>query len=245
MMLHLCHLYGDVMNTYGDDGNIITLQKRCAWRGIEVKFTLSAIGDPIPTDVDVFFFGGGQDKAQEFVGRDLIQKKKGETIKKMIDDGTSLLAICGGYQLLGEYYQPFEGPRIPGVGVFPAWTEAGEQRMIGNVVVQVRPGFLNDTHSTLVGFENHSGKTFLHHPDDRLGTVVSGSGNNGEDKTEGIIVKNAIGCYLHGSLLPKNPHLADWLITKALEHRTGKKIKLTPLDDTLEWQAHKIAKCLH
>ena len=226
-----------MMNTYGDDGNILAIQKRCAWRGIDVTLMHSTIGDTIPSDVNLFFFGGGQDKAQEAVGRDLIESKKGAVIKKQVDDGVPLLSVCGGYQLLAEYYQPFEGQKIPGVGLFPAWTEAGQKRMIGNVVVQLKPGFL-DGHPTLVGFENHSGRTFLRNLRDRLGMIVSGNGNNGEDSTEGIMVKHAIGCYLHGSLLPKNPHLADWLIVKALEHRYRKKIDVSPLDDTLEWRAH-------
>ncbi|MDP3724579.1 MAG: glutamine amidotransferase [bacterium] len=241
MTLQLCHLYGDIMNTYGDDGNIIAIQKRCAWRGIDVELMRSNIGDSIPSDVDLFFFGGGQDKAQEAVGRDLVETNKGAQLKKQVDDGTPLLSICGGYQLLAEYYQPFEGQKIPGVGLFPAYTEAGQRRMIGNVVVQLRPDVFDNIHSTIVGFENHSGRTFLRNLDDRLGTVVSGNGNNGGDSTEGIMVKHAIGCYLHGSLLPKNPHLADWLIGKALEHRYRKKIDLSPLDDTLEWRAHSAA----
>lgn len=221
------HLYGDLMNIYGDEGNIIALRKRAEWRGIEVEVRQISLGDKIkPGEIDLYFFGGGQDQAQGIVAKDLASKA--EILRADIEDGIPFLAICGGYQLLGAYYQPAEGPRLEGVGIFQAHTKASTQRMIGNIVIKTDEG-------ELVGFENHSGKTYLDKGAQPLGRVISGFGNNGEDKTEGCIYKNAIGCYMHGSLLPKNPDLADWLLEKAL------KMELKPLDDSLEKKAHQAA----
>lgn len=235
MKLTIGYLYGDLMNIYGDTGNIIALQKRAEWRGIEVEVKMLTIGSKLKKgDVDLFFFGGGQDQAQELVSRDLVTSKKGEIIKQELERGVPLLAICGGYQLLGAYYQPHKGPKLPGVGLFQAYTEASFDRMIGNIVVESMFG-------SLVGFENHSGKTHLKKDALPLGRVTKGFGNNGEDQLEGCIYKNAVGCYMHGSLLPKNPKLADWLLQKALEVKYGKDIKLEPLDDSLENQAHQKA----
>jgi len=232
MKLTIGYLYGDLMNIYGDTGNIIALKKRAQWRDIDVEVRNISVGDKLkPNEVDIFFFGGGQDQSQVAVARDLKESGKVKVIKKEVERGVPLLAICGGYQLLGEYYQPFDGPKLPGVGIFPAYTEASDDRMIGNIVIDSILG-------KLVGFENHSGKTYLKKGAQPLGKVISGFGNNGEDKTEGCIYKNAIGCYMHGSLLPKNPQLADWLIQKALDVKYGKEIKLEPVDDTLENQAH-------
>lgn len=227
------YLYPDLMNIYGDTGNIIALQKRAQWRGIDVEIKNISIEDKLkPEEVDIFFFGGGQDQAQEAVARDLVASSKGKIIKQEVERGVPLLSICGGYQLLGEYYQPHNKPKLPGVGLFPAYTAAGDKRMIGNVIIE--SGF-----GKLIGFENHSGKTYLKNGAQPLGQVVTGFGNNGEDKLEGCIFKNAIGTYLHGSLLPKNPHLADWLIAEAVEAKYGKTIELEPVDDTLENHAHQ------
>ncbi len=229
------HLYADLMNIYGDDGNIIALQKRCEWRGIKVQILRLEIGDKIKAnEVDIYFFGGGQDQAQTDIANDLI-KLKGHSIRADIERGVPLLSICGGYQLLGDYYKPHEGDKLPGLGIFPAYTEASHDRMIGNIVIKTK------NLGKLVGFENHSGKTYLKDPQNALGTVITGFGNNGEDQTEGCVYKNAIGCYMHGSLLPKNPDLADWLIEKALEVKYGEKVELKPLDDKLENLAHEIA----
>ena len=180
-------------------------------------------------DVDLFFFGGGQDQQQNLVAKDLT--KKASVIKSEIERGVPLLSVCGGYQLLGEYYQPHKGPKLKGISLFPTYTVAGNKRMIGNIVIDSMFG-------KLVGFENHSGKTFLKEGGISFGMVEKGFGNNGDDKTEGCIYKNAIGCYMHGSLLPKNPKLADWLLKKALEAKYSKEIDLKPLDDSLEFQAH-------
>ncbi len=229
MKLIIGYLYGDLMNIYGDTGNIIALKKRAEWRGIEVKLKVKSLKSKITKgECDIFFFGGGQDQQQSLVASDLESSGKGEIIKKEMEKGIPLLAICGGYQLLGDYYQPHKGPKLQGVGLFPAYTVAGDTRMIGNIIIESQFG-------KLVGFENHSGRTYLKKEGQPLGKVIKGFGNNGEDNTEGCVYKNAIGCYMHGSLLPKNPELADWLLEKAL------KINLKPLDDTLEIQAQQAA----
>lgn len=255
MKLIIGYLYPDLMNIYGDTGNIIALKKRAEWRGIEVKVKNFSIGEKMKMgDTDILFFGGGQDQAQEIVARDLAASSKGKVIKQEVERGIPLLTICGGYQLLGEYYQPHKGPKLAGVGIFPAYTVAGGTRMIGNIVVQTSvvsrqssdslktdSAAILKTESFLVGFENHSGKTYLKEGAEPLGKVVKGFGNNGEDQTEGCTYKNAIGCYMHGSLLPKNPHLTDWLIKKALEVKYDEETVLEPLDDTLENLAHQAA----
>ncbi len=236
MKLIIGYLYGDLMNIYGDTGNIIALKKRCEWRGIDVVVKNIAIGTKLSKgDIDLFFFGGGQDQQQELVAKDLEESAKGKVIKSEVERGIPLLSVCGGYQLLGEYYQPHKGPRLPGIGLFDTYTLAGDKRMIGNIVIESMFG-------KLVGFENHSGKTYLKKEALPLGLVKKGFGNNGKDRTEGCLYKNAIGCYMHGSLLPKNPKLSDWLIKKALEVKYGKSVDLKPLDDTLENQAHKSAQ---
>lgn len=233
MKIVIGYLYGDLMNIYGDTGNIIALKKRAEWRGIEVVIKNISVGDKLEKGTaDIFFFGGGQDQSQEIVAEDLTNKAG--VIKQEVKRGVPLLSICGGYQLLGEYYKPHNSPKLPGVGLFSAYTLASHDRMIGNIVIESMFG-------KLVGFENHSGKTYLKSNAMPLGMVAKGFGNNGKDKKEGCIYKNAIGCYMHGSLLPKNPKLADWLLKKALVVKYGKDIELKPLDDALENQAHLIA----
>ena len=239
------------MDTYGDKGNIITLQKRCEWRGIETTLTHVSIGDKLDAEkYDIYFFGGGQDRAQTIVGPDLLKKGKG--VKSAVEKGAVMLAICGGYQLLQKYFKTKDGGIIPGIGLFDAFTIGSDDRMIQNLLIEINPNTQSEIQSVyptsdirhpmsdLIGFENHSGKTYLGSNAKPLGRVIKGAGNNGEDGTEGAVYKNAFGCYLHGSLLPKNPHFADYLISKALNRRYG-KITLKPLDDTLEWQAHQSA----
>jgi lipid II isoglutaminyl synthase (glutamine-hydrolysing) len=247
LSLKIGHLYGTLMNTYGDNGNLIVLKKRCLKRGIEVDIKDITLKDKLKKgDYDLYFFGGGQDQAQEWISQDLTSGIKDE-LKKEVDRGVPLLAICGGYQLLGDYYKPQNAPKLAGLGIFPVYTQASNQRMIGNLVISsLLLVHSNDTvnreptnSELLVGFENHSGKTYLKEGAQPLGKVVKGFGNNGEDQTEGCIYKNAIGCYMHGSLLPKNQMLADWLIQKALEIKYRERIKLDPLDDSLENQAHQ------
>lgn len=232
MKITIGYLYGDLMNIYGDIGNIITLQKRAQWRGIEVKIRVKSLESRIKKgECDLFFFGGGQDQTQTIVSRDLVTSGKGKIIKKEIERGVPLLSVCGGYQLLSKYYKPHQGPKLQGIGLFKAYTDASNDRMIGNIVIDSMFG-------KLVGFENHSGKTFLKKGALLFGMVLKGFGNNGKDRTEGCLYKNAIGCYMHGSLLPKNPKLADWLLKKALEVKYKKEVELKPLDDEFENQAH-------
>lgn len=243
MKLVVGYLYPDLMNIYGDTGNVVALQKRCEWRGIEAEIKVISQNSKVKSgEVDIYFFGGGQDQSQGLVAEDLWKSGKGKALREDIERGVPLLAICGGYQLLGEYYQPHEGPKLEGLGIFPAYTEASDQRMIGNIVIELNSELVNQlTSQLLVGFENHSGKTYLKKDGEPLGKIKRGFGNNGKDKTEGCIYKNAVGCYIHGSLLPKNPQLADWLIKKALGVKYGKSVELEPLDDSLELSAQKVA----
>jgi CobQ-like glutamine amidotransferase family enzyme len=252
------------MDTYGDKGNIITLVKRCQWRGIEANVTNISVNQSLSLaprssaqqsevgtfHFDLFFFGGGQDRQQIIVGKDLQKKAKG--LKAAIDNGAVMLSICGGYQLLQNYFKTIDGEVIKGIGLFDAHTIGSTTRMIQNLWIDLDENLKNEIGKSypttdngqlttdLIGFENHSGKTFLGSGVQPLGKVLKGAGNNGEDQTEGAIFKNAFGCYLHGSLLPKNPHFADYLISKALERRYGMR-KLVPLDDSIEWEAHKSA----
>lgn len=227
-------LYGQRMNIYGDRGNVIALAQRARWRGVEPEVVEIGIGDPIPDDVDIFFFGGGQDDEQIAVSRDLAGAK-GEALKSAVDRGAALLAICGGYQLLGHEYRPYNADVLPGIGLFDVTSEAGPERFIGNVVIDT------DEWGTLVGFENHSGLTWLGEGAEPMGTVRIGRGNNGTDGTEGARWRNAVGCYLHGALLPKNPNLADWLLQAGLNRRHDSGVILTTLGDQVERAAHESA----
>ncbi len=225
-------LYPDLMNIYGDRGNILTLCRRARWRGLEATVLELGKGPARGIEgVDVFFFGGGQDREQALVYDDLLETKA-LPLARAIQRGAAVLAVCGGYQLLGHHYQTAAGDRLPGIGLLDLHTDAGGRRCIGDVVVQADAS-LGLRPSTLVGFENHSGRTFLGEGLRPLGRVLRGSGNNGEDGTEGVVSGNVFGSYLHGSLLPKNPHLADLVIERAL--RRG----LAPLDDSLELAAHQ------
>lgn len=223
--LKIGHLYPKLLNIYGDIGNIITLKKRCEWRNIEVIVDEIDIGNNI-NEHDLYFIGGGQDLQQVEVSKEL--QKHGSFLKEERDRGAVFLGICGGYQLLGHYYKPYSGDELKGIGLLDAYTIAGEKRFIGNVTLEtelVKP-------NTLVGFENHSGKTYLEGNTKPIGKIIIGNGNNGEDKTEGAVYKNVFGTYLHGSFLPKNPQFADYLLELAL------KEKLMPLNDNIEYNAH-------
>ena len=231
LKISIAHLYPKLLNLYGDIGNIITLKKRCQWRGIDVEFENIDIGDKI-SEHDIYFIGGGQDKQQEEVADELYSQKDFLTEER--NRNAVFLGICGGYQLFGHYYQPHDKARLNGIGLLDAYTVAGSTRFIGNVTAHT--DFL--TPQTLVGFENHSGLTFLQGETKPLAAVQVGNGNNGKDKTEGARYMNVFGTYLHGSFLPKNPHFADYMIELALEKRYGEKIPLTPLDDTLELNTH-------
>jgi lipid II isoglutaminyl synthase (glutamine-hydrolysing) len=227
-------LYGARMNIYGDRGNVIALVQRARWRGIEPEVIDINLGEPIPDDVDIFFFGGGQDQEQVAVSRDLAGEK-GEALRAAVFNGAAMLAICGGYQLLGHEYRPWEAEPLPGIGVFDVTSEAGPERFIGNVVIDT------DQWGSLVGFENHSGLTWLGDGVQPMGRVRVGRGNNGKDGTEGARVLNAVGCYLHGALLPKNPNLTDWLLHAGLQHRYESDIVLISLGNAVESEAHASA----
>jgi CobQ-like glutamine amidotransferase family enzyme len=227
-------LYPDLMNIYGDRGNILTLIKRAEWRGFDARAVELGRGVVKGMEsVDVFFFGGGQDREQALVYEDLLEHKQAP-LEHAVGAGAMVLAVCGGYQLLGHYYQTAEGERFPGIGLIDVKTEAGKKRFIGDVVVDVGIEGLHP--QTLVGFENHSGRTYLGAAARPLGRVRLGSGNNGSDGTEGCLQGGVIGTYLHGSLLPKNPQLADYLIRRAMTRR-GVSV-LQPLDDSIELAAH-------
>ncbi|GHO45468.1 type 1 glutamine amidotransferase [Ktedonospora formicarum] len=214
LTLTLGHLYPDQLNLYGDRGNIMTLQRRCQARGIELRVVGLGIGDALaPDEYDMLFIGGGQDKEQAPVAQDLYELK-GIGLWAAVEDDMPVLAVCGGFQLLAHYYRPAEGPDMRGLGVFDAWTihkGARVARCIGDIA-------LSWNGTTLVGFENHGGRTYLGTAKP-LGKVLKGFGNNAEDHTEGAIYRNAYGTYLHGSLLPKNPHFADHLISLALKRK--------------------------
>jgi CobQ-like glutamine amidotransferase family enzyme len=228
--LRIGHLYPDLMSIYGDRGNVIALERRASWRGIDAEVRSFTVGAPIdPAWADVWFFGGGQDVGQDVVGADL-QGPSGDALRRSIEGGAALLAVCGGYQLLGHEYVPDGAPAIPGLGLLDVRTKAGKRRFVGNLLAEGEGG-------TLIGFENHSGRTYLGPRARPLGRVLVGHGNNGEDGTEGAVQGRVIGCYLHGSLLPKNPWLADRLIAWALERRHG-PVPLAPLDDRAESAAH-------
>jgi CobQ-like glutamine amidotransferase family enzyme len=237
MELIIAYLYPDHLNIYGDRGNILTLFQRCRWRGLEVRIMPIGPGERIDPEIaDLYFMGGGQDAQQIQVCEDL-HKVKAEGLKEAAANGAVFLTICGGYQLLGHYYKPHDGDELRGLSLIDACTVAGNIRYIGNVTIERSDG------AQVVGFENHSGRTYLGEGVTPLGKVVHGHGNNGEDGFEGAAVGNLYGTYLHGSLLPKNPALADELIFKALARRYG-EISLAPLLDTLENQAHSRALLL-
>ena len=233
MDLQIAHLYPDLMNIYGDRGNVIALSQRARWRGIEAEVRAYSVGEWADPDwPDVWFFGGGQDQGQDIVGADLAGKN-GAGLRRSVEGGAAIFSVCGGYQLLGHEYVPEVGPAIPGVGILDVTTRAGKKRFVGNLLA-------DSTDGQLIGFENHSGRTFLGTSAKALGTVVVGNGNNGEDKTEGAIQGKVIGCYLHGSCLPKNPWIADQLLIWALARRHG-DVKLDPLDDRDELAAREQA----
>lgn len=216
LTLTLGHLYPDQLNLYGDRGNIVTLRRRCQQRGIALRVVGLGIGDALaPDEYDMLFIGGGQDREQAPVSLDL-HEIKGIGLWASIEDDMPVLAVCGGYQLLANYYRPPKGPDMRGLGVFDAWTiSKGTQqpRCIGDIAI-------NWNGTSLVGFENHGGRTYLGTAKP-LGKVLKGCGNNGEDANEGAIYRNTFGTYLHGSLLPKNPHFADHLIELALQRKYG------------------------
>jgi CobQ-like glutamine amidotransferase family enzyme len=232
------HLYPDYLNIYADRGNMAVLERRAAWRGIRFDYRTIGLGEKAsPAEYDLYYVGGGQDREQALVAPDLAAK--GESLREAADGGAAFLAVCGGYQLLGRFYRDRSGAELPGVGLLPHHTIAGERRMIGDVLLEceLEPG----QRRTLAGFENHAGRTYLDEGAEPLGRVVAGFGNNGEDGVEGSRVGNALGTYLHGPLLPRNPWLADWLIRKALARRLGDLPELEPLPDDFESSAQRVS----
>ena len=235
MELNICHLYPDLLNVYGDVGNILILKNRAEKRGIKVKIINTSLNDDFDKDnMDIVFFGGGQDYEQSIVSADLMKNKK-DSISKYIEEGKVFIAICGGYQLLGNYYRAPNGEKLPGLGILDIYTEGGQNRFIGDTVI-----YNEKFNETYVGFENHSGRTYINNLSP-LGKCLKGYGNNGEDGYEGCIYKNTFCTYFHGSLLSKNPELADRILKLSLDMKYG-DVTLEPLDDTFELAAKETIK---
>lgn len=211
--LVILHLYPRDMNIYGDHGNLLILQKRAEWHGYKTEIVGYNPGDTFPEDVDIILGGGGQDSGQDKIQSDL--QKIGPKLLTLADSNTPMLVICGLYQLFGKFFTTQSGHRIDGIGLLDIETVAGEERLIGNILTH------SEQFGDIIGYENHSGQTFLGSGVKPLGTIVRGAGNNGKDDTEGARYKNVIGSYLHGSLLPKNPNIADWLIEQAAKNQYG------------------------
>ena len=234
MELKICHMYPDVLNLYGDGGNIVCLQKRLHWRGLGASVTRLPLGARSSlSGFDIVFIGGGQDFEQQVLLEDL-HRGRADEIRAAANDGVVFLTICGGYQMMGHYYETFDGKRCDFIGLLDLCTVGAKQRMIGNYKFRCTDSAGG---SVVVGFENHSGRTMLGSGLEPLGTVLSGYGNNGEDKTEGAHWKNVFGTYSHGPMLPKNPAFCDLLLQTALERRYG-RAELAPLDDAAETAAH-------
>jgi len=232
------HLYPDYLNIYADRGNMAVLERRASWRGIGFDYRTIGLGEQVdPQEHDLYYVGGGQDREQALIAPDLATK--GDTLREAVAGGAAFLAVCGGYQLLGRFYRDRSGAELPGIGLLPHHTIAGERRMIGDVLLEceLEPG----ERRTLAGFENHAGRTYLEDGAQPLGRVVAGFGNNGEDGFEGSRLDGALGTYLHGPLLPRNPWLADWLIRRALARRGGETPDLEVLPDDFESSAQSVS----
>ena len=241
MTLRICHLYPALLNVAGDRGNLFAIQRRAEWRGIGAEVTEVAAGEvPDFTAFDLILFHGGQDVEMDVAARDLAAK--GASLRAAVESDVAVLAVCAGYQLLGHYYQPSKGPRLEGIGAIDCYTEAGSTRYMNHVAVEcdVAP----DGPHTLVGFENHSGRTRLGSDVQPLGRVIAGGGNNGEDGCEGARYRQVVGTYLHGPVLPKNSWFTDHLILQALRHRYGDVEPLAPLPSAFEERAHRDALAL-
>ncbi len=234
MELKICHLYPEVLNLYGDRGNIRCMQKRLSWRGIDCKVDLARIGTQGSlSEYDLFFIGGGQDFEQEVLLGDL-RAGRGDEMKAAIEDGKTFLCICGGYQMMGHYYQTPAGVKCEFLGAVDMYTVGGDTRMIDNYAFELGA---ESGGSTVVGFENHSGRTYLGDGIRPLGKILKGCGNNGEDQTEGVRYKNVFGTYSHGPVLPKNPLFCDFILQTALARKYG-RCELEPMADDFELLAH-------
>jgi lipid II isoglutaminyl synthase (glutamine-hydrolysing) len=234
VIVRVGHLYPDYLNIYADRGNIAVLAERARLRGHELDVRALSVGDAIPAgEIDLFYIGGGQDREQALVTPDLAAKAEG--LRDAVEQHAVVLAVCGGYQLLGRFYRDVAGTELPGVGVLPLHTVAGSTRMIGDVLLDC--GWAG---RSLAGFENHAGRTILDQGADPLGRVVAGFGNDGASGFEGCRFRHAYGTYLHGPLLPRNPWFADHLLAEALAHAGGSP-ELSPLPDELEGDAHAVS----
>lgn len=230
--ISLLHLYAQDMNIYGDQGNILVIKRRLEWHGYVVRVMRYNPGDSFPKDVDIIIGGGGQDSGQIKIMDDLTMI--GPRLQQLADDDVPMLMVCGLYQLFGNFFKTKDGRTIPGIGLLNCETHAGSERLIGNIVIDT-PDF-----GQIIGYENHSGQTFLGSDTPAFGTVIRGAGNSGKDDTEGARYRNVIGTYLHGPILPKNPELADWLIERAVTRKYG-EFTPTVIDDHLALAARKIA----
>jgi CobQ-like glutamine amidotransferase family enzyme len=234
MKIRVGHLYPDYLNIYADRGNIAVLAQRAARRGHELEVRAIGMGDAVPVgEIDLYYVGGGQDREQALVAHDLTGKA--ERLREAVERDAAFLAVCGGYQLLGRFYRDVAGEELPGIGILPLHTVAGERRMIGDVLLDCAWAG-----ETLAGFENHAGRTVLEQGAEPLGRVVSGFGNDGTSGFEGCRYRNVYGTYLHGPLLPRNPWFADRVLSDALAH-AGAPEALEPLPDELERQAHAVS----
>lgn len=230
--LTIVQLYPRDMNIYGDWGNVLTVLRRAQWHGYEPTLIEYNPGDAFPIDVDIIIGGGGQDAGQDKIQADLLKLKP--RLQELTNNDTPMLVICGLYQMFGNFFRTKDGHEIKGIGIFDIETHGGPERMIGNIVTE------SADFGQIIGYENHSGQTFLSENVQPLGRVSKGAGNNGKDEFEGARVRNVIGSYLHGSLLPKNPMIADWLIEKAAMKRYG-EFTPTVIEDRFAQQARKIA----
>jgi len=235
MELKICHMYPDILNLYGDRGNVICLEKRLQWRGIGCQIVKMPVGSARSlSGYDLVFIGGGQDFEQQVLLDDLRRGRAAE-IKAAVEDGVSFLAVCGGFQMLGNYYEAQDGKKQDFIGAVNMHTVAGKERVTGNYKFKCCDGAGG---SIVVGFENHNALTYLDSGVQPLGTVLSGFGNNGKDKSEGVLYKNVFGTYSHGPVLPKNPEFCDHILLTALRRKYG-SAELQPLDDRAELHAHE------
>jgi CobQ-like glutamine amidotransferase family enzyme len=235
MKIVVGHLYPDYLNIYADRGNIAVLAQRALWRGHALEVVSIGVGDRVGAGaVDLYYVGGGQDREQALIAPDMAAK--GPELAEAVGGGATVLAVCGGYQLLGRFYRERDGTELPGAGVLPIETIYGERRMIGDVLLDCAWAG-----RTLAGFENHGGRTHLDEGAEPLGRVLAGFGNDGTSGFEGCRAGRVVGTYLHGPLLPRNPWFADWVLAQALAHRGGEPQALAPIPDALEEQAHAVS----
>lgn len=229
--LRLCHMYPDLLNLYGDRGNILALLRRAQGRGLDLTIESVSMDQHFDPDrYDIVFLGGGQDAEQNIIRRDFVENK-GKEIRKAVEMNKVFLCICGGYQMMGHYYEEHDGTRIECLGLIDVHTLGKKNRFIGDTVYESE---LLSESPVLYGFENHSGRTYLGEGVKPLARVVDGAGNNGEDGTEGAVYKNVYCTYSHGSFLPKNPNMTDYLLKKAMESKYGQSLELAPLDTRIE-----------